>query len=138
MVVDESWTPRLREQLDALRDSVSGVRAVLLATTDGHPVAHNLAPRDTDDQGRSLSAAAMIAALLGLGERLSELVGDDHLQEATVRSARGYVVVYAVGSDAVMTVIADDTVNIARLNLEARLCVEELAPLLAMQTDAQP
>jgi uncharacterized protein len=123
-------TARMLDELHGLARAVTGVRGVLLATKDGHPITHNLPSADS-----SLSTAAMIAALLGIGHRLSELTGDPNLLEATVRSPRGSVVIYAVGDDAVMTVLTDDSVNLARLNLEARVRLTDLHQLVAGRAD---
>ena len=118
----------VQEAITGLVRTVPGVRGVLLATRDGHPVTHHL-PADSD-QAKARPTAAMIAALLGIGNQLSELTGDPELLEATVRSPAGSVVIYAVGSRAVMTVLTDETVNLARLNHEARRRVDGLAELI--------
>jgi predicted regulator of Ras-like GTPase activity (Roadblock/LC7/MglB family) len=118
----------VRAQLEGLAREVSGVRGALIATRDGHPLAHTLPVEQHQD--RSVSTAAMIASLLGIGQRLSELTGDPVLLEATVRSPAGQVVIYAVGSNAVMTVLTDASVNLARLNHAARLRLPTLAPLV--------
>lgn len=127
---DADLLARMNDEINGLCREVPGVRSVLMATRDGHPITHNLHPvagaADT-----SLSTAAMIAALLGIGHRLSQLTGDPALLEATVRSPGGSVVIYAVGDEAVMTVLTDATVNLARLNLEARLRMAALEPLVA-------
>lgn len=120
---------RMTDQLHGLRREVGGVKGVLVATNDGHPIAHNL-PADGESGDASRSTAAMIAALLGIGQRLSELTGDPRLHEATVRSPSGSVVIYAVGEEAVMTVLTDATINLARLNLAARLRIDTLTRLV--------
>ena len=124
---------RVRGELTELTHEVSGVRGVLVASNDGHPLTHTLP--DVEGGDASLSTAAMIAALLGIGQRLSELTGDPRLLEATVRSPSGTVVIYAIGDDAVMTVLTDATVNLARLNLAARLRIETLRALLGALDD---
>lgn len=123
----------LQQQLAGLRGDVSGVRGALVASCDGHPIAHNLPVEAADDGGRS--AAAMIAALLGIGQRLAELTDDPELVEATVRSAAGSVIVYAVGAHAVMTVLTDESVNLAGLKLAARRRIPTLAESVAALTD---
>jgi predicted regulator of Ras-like GTPase activity (Roadblock/LC7/MglB family) len=117
---------RLRSLLIELQRDVPGVRGCLLATADGLPLA------DTFEGGEQLaSAAAMIAATLGLGQRLAELVGDGRLQDATIRSSSGYVVVYAVGEVGVLTVLTRSGVNVARVHLTARAIVPELVARLS-------
>jgi uncharacterized protein len=119
---------RMLDHLHGLVREVNGVTGALLATTDGHPIVHNLPSPGEDDASRS--TAAMIAALLGVGQRLSDLTGDPRLSEATVRSPSGSVVIYAVGAEAVITLMTDETVNLARLNLAVRLRIDQLAELV--------
>jgi predicted regulator of Ras-like GTPase activity (Roadblock/LC7/MglB family) len=125
-----SETSSVARHLAELVREVAGVRGVLVATRDGHPIVHNLPTTGAASGDASLSTAAMIAALLGIGQRLSELTGDPMLLEATVRSPAGQVVIYAVGESAVMTVLTDASVNLARLNHASRLRIPALVPLL--------
>ena len=121
--------------LDLQRD-VPGIRGVLLASVDGRPLS------DTFASGNSFtSASAMIAAALGLGRRLAELVGDGRLQEATIRSTSGYVIVYAVAEVAVMTVLTNPGANVARVHLIARDVVKDIMAVLIdqeAQSNASP
>lgn len=113
---------------------VPGVRGAWLATVDGLPLAHSFI--DADGEARVepfTSAAAMVAATLGLGQRLAELAGDGRMQEATVRSTSGYVVLYAVGDLAVLTVLTHPGVNVARVHLTARDLLDELATVIAQE-----
>lgn len=126
-MISESVRSSVHEHLLGLTREVNGVRGVLVATRDGHPLVHDLPRHDADTP---LSTAAMIAALLGIGQRLSELTGDSMLLEATVRSQAGQVVIYAVGAEAVMTVLTDAVVNLARLHHAARLRIPALADLI--------
>jgi predicted regulator of Ras-like GTPase activity (Roadblock/LC7/MglB family) len=118
--------PALVSLLGDLQREVPGVRGVLLATADGLPLAHTFGPDGGQLEGTSTSTAAMVAATLGLGQRLAELVGTGRLQEATVRSTSGYVIVYAVGDVAVLTVLTHPGANVARVHLVAREIVKEL------------
>lgn len=134
--MNDDDTALLSGHLADLAREVSGVRGVLVATRDGNPIVHNLPSTPSGDA--SLSTAAMIAALLGIGQRLSELTGDPMLLEATVRSPAGQVVIYAVGESAVMTVLTDAGVNLARLHHAARLRIPALAPLVDAAAPSAP
>lgn len=128
--LDRATTPDARPQrvLHALLDQVAGLRGALVATVDGRPVASILPDRDAG------STAAIIAASLGLGSRLSELTGEGRLQEIVVRSGSGYVVVYAVGERGVLTVLTTPAANLALLHLEARQACADLAAELDATT----
>lgn len=107
------------------------VRGAVLATTDGRVVASALG---AGLAGSAPSTAAMVAALLGIARRVVGLVGDDDLDEVVLRTASGTVVVRRVGGQ-LLTVLADDRLNLARLQLELR----NLAPdLLAAAGAGQP
>lgn len=116
--------------LRALLDVVPGLRGALVATVDGRPVASLLRDRDAG------ATAAIVAASLGLGSRLADLTGEERLEEIVVRSASGYVVVYAVGERGVLTVLTSAGANLALLHLEARRARAALAA--ALETDPVP
>ncbi|QXC59684.1 roadblock/LC7 domain-containing protein [Aquihabitans sp. G128] len=110
--------------LAALLHRVTGVRGALVASVDGRPVASVLPSHDPG------STAAIVAASLGLGARLADLAGEGRLQEIVVRSASGYVVIYAVGERGVLTVLTNAAANLALLHLEARQVCTDLATLV--------
>lgn len=110
-----------RRVLASLLDGVAGLRGALVASLDGRPVAAVLPDRDVG------STAAIVAASLGLGGRLADLTGEGRLQEIVVRSASGYVVVYAVEDRGVLTVLTTASANLALLHLRARQACQELA-----------
>ena len=108
-------------RLRATRDSLTGVTGLLLAGSDGRPVAHVLEPEQANP------AAAVGAASLSLGQRLADLVGSGRLSELTVRSPDGYVLLYAVGDRHVLMVLTVASANIARINLACRDLRRELS-----------
>jgi uncharacterized protein len=110
--------------LDDFSRSVAGIRGVLLASVDGHPIAAVLPSHD------ERSTAAIVAASLGLGSRLADLSGEGALEEIVVRSASGYVVVYAVGTLGVLTVLTVQSANLALLHLRARDTIPVLDDVL--------
>ncbi len=115
---------RARALLDRLLHDVAGLRGALVASVDGLPVAAVLPHHDAG------STAAIVAASLGLGSRLADLAGEGRLQEIVVRSASGYVVVYAVGDRGVLTVLTTASANLALLHLQARQACTDLATVL--------
>lgn len=110
------------EVLARLRASQPEVRGAVLATSDGQVVASALGARLA---GSAPSTAAMVAALLGIAHRVVGLVGDDDLDEVVLRTASGTVVVRRVGEQ-LLTVLTDDQVNLARLQLELRNLIPDL------------
>lgn len=118
-IADEAVLALLR----ALSTDVRGVQGALVATNDGHSVAAHAVEDDA-------AAAAIVASARGLGDRLADLCGDGDLQEIVVRSATGYAVVYAAGRHAALTVLTDETTNLALLHLRARVLTSEIEEAL--------
>ena len=74
--------------------------------------------------------AAVSASSLQLARRLADLLGDGELEELTVRSADGYVVLYSVGPLFVLTLLTVPSANIAMIHLACRDIRQELHALL--------
>ena len=121
-LVDERVDPRAI--LNALVRSVPGVIGAAIATADGRSVAHS--DQLTHDSGR----AAMIAATMGLAGQLIGIVSGHQLEEVVVRSDTGYVIVYSVGNEGVLTVLARPSTNLHHVTTEVRTRGESLRSAL--------
>lgn len=125
-VTSPSLASLLHERLDptailnALVRSVAGVLGAAIASADGRSIAHS--DRLNHDPGR----AAMIAATMGLAGQLIGVVGGRQLEEVVVRSDAGYVIVYAVGTEGVLTVLAKPNTNLHHITTEVRSRVDSL------------
>lgn len=108
----------LLAELRALRDRVIGVTDTALASRDGLIICADTADLDPE------SMAALGAASLGLAQRMAAEVGKGLLRQAVTRSSGGYVAIYAVGSGALLMVVADVGVDIMRLDREATATAE--------------
>ncbi|MCU1399421.1 MAG: diacylglyceryl transferase [Acidimicrobiales bacterium] len=109
-----------RAILNSLVRSIPGVIGAAIATADGRSVAHS--DQLTHDAGRS----AMIAATMGLAGQLIGVVGGHQLEDVVVRSDTGYVIVYAVGNEGVLTVLARPSTNLHHVGTEVRTRGESL------------
>jgi hypothetical protein len=74
--------------------------------------------------------AAMSAAMLSLGERIATELGRGILDQVYIKGEKGYVVLMAVGRDAVLTVLARQQAKLGLLFLDMRRATEDLAKLL--------
>jgi predicted regulator of Ras-like GTPase activity (Roadblock/LC7/MglB family) len=108
----------LLAELRALRDRVMGVTDTALASRDGLIIVADTGDLDPD------SMAALGAASLGLAQRMAAEVGKGLLRQAVTRSNGGYVAIYAVGSGALLMVVADVGVDVMRLDREATATAE--------------
>jgi predicted regulator of Ras-like GTPase activity (Roadblock/LC7/MglB family) len=72
----------------------------------------------------------MSAAMLSLGERIAGELGRGSLDEVYVKGAGGYVLLTAVGDEAVLTVLARGGAKLGLVFLEMRRAAEELEDIL--------
>ncbi|WP_166024428.1 roadblock/LC7 domain-containing protein [Streptomyces chilikensis] len=120
--IDEA---EIREELRGLRSRVPELTGALLASADGLVLAHETPPGTEPD-----GLAALTAAALGVGARLSGAAARGDFRELLVRGSDGYVATYAAGGTAVLTLLAGDRVNVGRLHLEGRRSGRRLAGLM--------
>lgn len=109
--------------LTSTRTKLTGITGLLLAGTDGRTIAHAIEPSS------AASTAAVAASSLQLARRLADLLGDGELEEITVRSADGYVILNSVGDRWVLAATTVRSANIARIHLAFR----DLCPNLERQ-----
>ena len=110
--------------LRALRDRVAGITDTALVGRDGLVITSQTASIDPDN------LAALAAASLGLAQRMTDQVGKGTLREVTTRSSGGIVVVYPVGTSALLVVVGGSGLEGTRLNEESRPTVEAIEVLL--------
>ncbi|MET8978116.1 roadblock/LC7 domain-containing protein [Streptomyces sp. NPDC004539] len=120
----------LVEVLTALREGVMGVSETVISTVDGLLVAADV------DAVHAESVAALTAASYSLARRMAHEAGGTGLRDVTTRSADRQVVVLAVNDRALLTVVGDDGLDLARLQREIHPTVESLAKILESDTPA--
>lgn len=81
--------------------------------------------------------AALAAASLGVGARITEATGQGGFRELLARGEHGYVATYAAGSSLILTVIAGPATNVGRLHLEARRASGRIGDLADGAADHQ-
>ncbi|KUN78377.1 roadblock/LC7 domain-containing protein [Streptomyces griseoruber] len=106
--------PEILDELRRLRARVPQLTGALAAGVDGLVLAHDTPGVEPE------GVAALTAAALGVAVRLTDSTGQGDLRELLVRGRYGYVATYAAGGHAVLTVLAQDRVNVGRLHLEGR------------------
>ncbi len=103
----------------------AGLEGAVLTTADGLPVEAVLPANLSEER-----LAAMSAAILSLGERAVYELEKGHLEQITVKSEKGFVIVTGIGDEAVLTVMAPADAKLGLLYLEIRKAAEELAKML--------
>ncbi|MFC4498417.1 MULTISPECIES: roadblock/LC7 domain-containing protein [Streptomyces] len=106
--------PEILDELRRLRARVPQLTGALAAGVDGLVLAHDTPGVEPE------GVAALTAAALGVAVRLSDSTGQGDFRELLVRGVYGYVATYAAGGSAVLTLLAQDRVNVGRLHLEGR------------------
>jgi len=118
------------DELHRLRARVPQLTGALAASVDGLVLAQDTPGVEPE------GVAALTAAALGVAVRMTDATGQGDFRELLVRGVYGYVATYAAGSSAVLTLLAQDRVNVGRLHLEGRRSstrIGELVDAAALQ-----
>ena len=117
----EQMVSRLREMQMASPDIIASA----VVSVDGLTMASAL-PTDVEED----RVAAMSAAMLSLGERISGELGRGGLDEVYIRGEEGFVLLTAVGDEAVLTALARDEAKLGMIFLEIRRAAVDLEKLV--------
>lgn len=123
--MSKSRTEQLVERLRDLQASSGDVEAAAIVSVDGLSMASSL-PADIEED----RVSAMSAAMLSLGERISSELGRGELEQVMVKGESGYVLLTAVGEEAVLTVLARKEAKLGLIFLDVTRTVEDLSALV--------
>jgi predicted regulator of Ras-like GTPase activity (Roadblock/LC7/MglB family) len=121
----KSRTETLVARLRDLQASSGEVEASAIVSMDGLSIASSLPMGMEEDR-----VSAMSAAMLSLGERISFELGRGTLQQVFVKGVNGYVILTAVGKEAVLTVLARKEARLGLILLEIARATNDLSQLL--------
>ena len=119
--MSKSRTEQLVEHLRDLQSSSGDVEAAAIVSVDGLSMASSL-PADIEED----RVSAMSAAMLSLGERISSELGRGELEQVYVKGENGYVILNAIGEEAVLTVLARKNAKLGLIFLDISRAVETL------------
>ena len=117
----ELMVNRLREMQAASPE----IEASAVVSVDGLIMASALPVEVEEDR-----VSAMSAAMLSLGERIAGELGRGVLDQVYIRGGNGYVILSAVGEEAVLTALAREGAKLGLIFLEMRRAAEDLARLV--------
>ena len=120
-----SRTQQLVERLRELQASSPDIEASAIVSVDGLTIASALPQGIEEDR-----VSAMSAAMLSLGERIATELGRGTLEQVYIKGEKGYVVLMAVGEDAVLTALARERAKLGLIFLDMRRATEDIAKLL--------
>ncbi len=113
------------ERLRELQASSPDIEASAVVSIDGLPIASALPQNIEEDR-----VSAMSAAMLSLGERIAAELGRGRLEQVYIKGEQGYVILMAIGEEAVLTVLAREQSKLGLIFLDMRRAVEDLEKLI--------
>ena len=99
----------------------SGLEGAVIVSADGLPISSVLKPGVEEDR-----VAAMSAAILSLGEKVTEELEKGVLEQLTVKGEDGYIVLTGIGQEAVLTVLASNAAKLGLLLMEIKKAQDQL------------
>lgn len=115
----------MSERLRDLQASSPDVEASAVISVDGLTIASALPESIEGDR-----VAAMSAAMLSLGERISGELGRGNLDQVYIRGENGFMILMAIGDEAVLTVLARKQAKLGLLFLDMRRVTQDLTELV--------
>ncbi|VFM95239.1 MAG: hypothetical protein BECKG1743D_GA0114223_101572 [Candidatus Kentron sp. G] len=116
---------RLNDMVQTAMDISKEIRGVAIVDTDGLPLA--LSIPDQVDEGH---LGAMVATLLGAAEQMSTQLMGVSLEQTFVKSETGYVILNAIGEQAVIALLATDKIKLGLVFFELKKIIAQLEKIL--------
>ena len=113
------------ERLREMQIASPEIEASAVVSVDGLIMASAL-PADVEED----RVSAMSAAMLSLGERISGELGRGLLEQVYIRGSGGFVLLTAVGEEAVLTALARENARLGMIFLEMRRAAQDLVKLV--------
>jgi hypothetical protein len=120
-----SRTEQLMERLRDLQASSGDIEAAAIVSVDGLSMASSLPPGIEEDR-----VSAMSAAMLSLGERIASELTRGELEQVNVKGQNGYVILTAIGEEAVLTVLARKDAKLGLILLDVTRTVDALEQIV--------
>lgn len=117
-----SRTDQMVHRLRNMQAASPEIEASAVVSVDGLIMASAL-PQDVEED----RVSAMSAAMLSLGERIAVELGRGNLEQVFIRGGHGYVILSAIGEEAVLTALAREDAKLGLIFLEMRRAAEDLA-----------
>lgn len=119
-------------EMRMLRDQVMGVTDMVVVTTDGLLIA-----ADTGEAVDLDRLAAVAAATLGLAAGSGKAMNKGAPRQTTAEYSDGFLVVRPVGAVALMAVLGDLGMDVARLHVQSQAVAERINRLLTAPEEAE-
>ena len=123
--MSESRSEKMVKSLRAMQSAAPEIEASAVVSVDGLIMASALPVEVEEDR-----VSAMSAAMLSLGERIAGELGRGNLDQVYIKGNTGFIVLTAVGEEAVLTALAREKAKLGLIFLEMRRAAEELIKLV--------
>lgn len=123
--MSQSRTKQMVDRLREMQASSPDIEASAIVSVDGLSIASALPQEIEEDR-----VSAMSAAMLSLGERIATELGRGELEQVYIKGENGFVVLMAVGEEAVLTALASEKAKLGLIFLDMRRAVEDLEKLI--------
>jgi len=120
-----SRVEKIQEVLRNLRSVSPDIIGSAMVSTDGFIIA-SLLPHEIDEE----LVSGMAAALLGVGERIAHELMGGAMEQTYVRGKNGYVILNAVGQEALLIVLTTPDAKLGLVFLDIRRRVAELSKIV--------
>ncbi|MDX9990714.1 MAG: roadblock/LC7 domain-containing protein [Anaerolineales bacterium] len=123
--MSKSRSQQMVDRLRAMQASAPDIEASAVVSVDGLIMASALQQGAEEDR-----VSAMSAAMLSLGERIASELGRGGLEQVYIKGNNGFIVLIAVGEEAVLTALARQEGKLGLVFLEMRRAAEDLTRLV--------
>ena len=123
--MSQSRTKQMVDRLREMQVSSPDIEASAIVSVDGLSIASALPQEIEEDR-----VSAMSAAMLSLGERIASELGRGGLEQVYIKGEKGFVVLMAIGEEAVLTALASEKAKLGLIFLDMGRAVEDLEKLI--------
>ncbi len=123
--MSKSRSDQMVERLRNMQAAAPDIEASAVVSVDGLIMASALQQGVEEDR-----VSAMSAAMLSLGERISNELGRAGLEQVYIKGDAGPIVLTSVGEEAVLTALARQDAKLGMIFLEMRRAAEDLTRLV--------
>jgi predicted regulator of Ras-like GTPase activity (Roadblock/LC7/MglB family) len=123
--MSKNRSQQMVERLRSMQAASPDIEASAIVSVDGLIMASALQADVEEDR-----VSAMSAAMLSLGERIASELGRGGLDQVYIKGSNGFIILTAVGSEAVLTALARQEAKLGLIFLEMRRCAEDLVKLV--------
>jgi len=123
--MSKSISEQMVESLRAMQAAAPDIEASAVVSVDGLIIASALPLEVEEDR-----VSAMSAAMLSLGERIAGELGRGGLDQVYIRGDNGFIILTAIGEEAVLTAMARQKAKLGLILLEMRRAAEVLTELV--------